>query len=439
MGCLAVLGLAVVPLGAFSALRIERMEQTLELMTLTALTPRRLVIGKLLAQCVKLGTLFAGMAPFIAMSFLLGGIDFATILVSLAVLLLTSVWVCAAALFLSSLLRSRAMVGLVLGGAALVLLFVFAIGRVMYVVAFSGGLFASSVPISAGFMGSDPWWALAILTSVCLVTMVNLLLLAENRLALSESRVTPLRVGFLVQFLLIVGWTLSYVNQPPSVRSDAFEVLGVVGGIHLAVVAMFTVTEDLAVPRRVLLGMQSSRWRWLLAMFRPGGGRGAVYILAQMALLLSVAWLFQPTWIEFRWLLAMCGYICVFTGLPAAVVRFRQPAAASSLKLRVAVLLLLPISLLLPDLAYYIVWRPEALSLNYSARHLLNPLRTLANWPRVEANQWLSLPFALGITGLLAYAALIHLGMTTTGQVAPTDPRRAAAEAGEPGSADVLY
>ena len=64
MTCLTILGLAVVPLGAFSALRNERMEQTLELITLTALSPRRVVIGKLLAQGVKLATLFAAVAPF---------------------------------------------------------------------------------------------------------------------------------------------------------------------------------------------------------------------------------------------------------------------------------------------------------------------------------------------------------------------------------------
>ena len=121
MGCLTLLGLAVVPLGTFSALRNERLEQTLELITLTALSSRRVVIGKLLAQAVKLATLFAGLAPFIAMSFLLGGIDFGTILVSLLVLFMWSLWACAACLFLSSLLKSRAMSGLVLGGVAIVL------------------------------------------------------------------------------------------------------------------------------------------------------------------------------------------------------------------------------------------------------------------------------------------------------------------------------
>ena len=36
---------------------------------------KRQVIGKLLAQAVKLMILFAAIAPFIMMSFLLGGID----------------------------------------------------------------------------------------------------------------------------------------------------------------------------------------------------------------------------------------------------------------------------------------------------------------------------------------------------------------------------
>ena len=41
MGCLAFLGLAVVPLGAFNTLRHERIELTLDLITVTSLSPRR--------------------------------------------------------------------------------------------------------------------------------------------------------------------------------------------------------------------------------------------------------------------------------------------------------------------------------------------------------------------------------------------------------------
>src|SRR5262245_14968775 len=52
MMCLTFIGLMVVPLGAFNALRNERAERTLDLITLTTLSPRRAVIGKVLAHGV---------------------------------------------------------------------------------------------------------------------------------------------------------------------------------------------------------------------------------------------------------------------------------------------------------------------------------------------------------------------------------------------------
>ena len=258
MSCLTLLGLVVVPIGAFSALRNERLEQTFELITVTALSPRRIVIGKLLAQAVKLATLFAGLAPFIAMTFLLGGIDFATILVSLLILFLWSLWACAVCLCLSSMIKTRAVSGLVMGAAGVLLflmLVVFVLPRAIY---FGRGGFVGAFFVGFGATGSQSWWVLAITTTVCLATMVNLVLLAENRLSLpSEDRVTALRVGFLLQFLLIAAWTLSFDGGSLAARSNAAQALGVLGGLHLAVVAMFTVTEDLVLSRRVRLRMDA--------------------------------------------------------------------------------------------------------------------------------------------------------------------------------------
>lgn len=439
MACLALLGIAVVPLGAFSALRVERLEQTLELITLTALTARRVVIGKLLAQAVKLGTLFAGMAPFVAMSFLLGGIDFATILLALAVLFMWSLWVSAACLFLSSLLKSRAMVGLVFGGVALVVLFVFGLGRMVFFFAVRGA-FGGGPLIGISPSGADFWWVMAIMGSVWLVTLMNLVLLAENRLALATSnRVTPLRLGFLVQFLVIVGWSVTFADEPPNVRREALQSMGVFAGIHLALVAMFTVTEDLLVPRRVLQRAAASRWRSLGPMLLPGGGRGAVYIMVQVLILLLAAVLLRPTAVSLRWISAICAYVCFFTGLPVAVFRVFRPAAAAALRLRVALLLGFVGSLVLPDLVHYVVWQPEVLSVQFSARHLVNPIRALANWNAVEASGGVAVPFALGFAGVLAYAVLIHAGSRLSGAMAAADAPGPAADAGEPGRADILY
>ena len=57
----------------------------------------------------------------------------------------------------------------------------------------------------------------------------------------------------------------------------------------------------------------------------------------------------------------------------------------------------------------------------------------------METNHGFSIPLVVGLTGLLAYLALIHLGMRMTVQPVPIDPHGSAAAAGEPGSANILY
>ena len=438
MTCLTILGLAVVPLGAFSALRTERMEQTLELITLTALSPRRVVIGKLLAQGVKLATLFAAIAPFIAMSFLLGGVDFVTILIALLVLFMWSLWASSAGLFVSTLLKSRAMSGLVFAGVGIMAMMMFGISRPL-VFFLSRGAFATGMGFGVSPAAAQFWWTVAITTTSCLMTMTNLVLLAENRLSLpTENRVTALRIGFFAQILLISGWFLTYINEPPGRESTAIAFFGVVGGAHLAAVAMFTVTEDLIVPRRALLQMQRpSRWRWLLATFGPGGGRGAAYVLAQMAVFLAAALVFDPPAEGLRWLVAICAYICLFTGVPTLVVRLARPAHPASLLLRAGVLLVLSLSLLLPDLIYYVLWQPDILGFNYAARHLINPLRTLSNWGTIEANGWVWAPALLGLIGLTTYVLLIRMGRRMTAQ--PVTDAQPVAAAGEPDSASAVH
>ena len=438
MGSIAFLGFAVVPLGAFSALRSERLEQTLELITLTELSPRRIVIGKLLAQCVKLTTLFAAIAPFVAMSFLLGGIDFLTIVLSLASVFLWSVWACALCLFLSTLLRSRAMSGLVFGFVGLVILMIFVISRPMYL-AFSRGVMFGPVAATTGFVGSALWVS-ALVASFCLASMINLVLLAENRLALpTENRVTALRVGFMLQLMLVGLWMLSFLDSTPRVHANLVETLGVIGGIHLGLVALFTVTEDLVGPRRTRLRESAKGTSFLMAPFRAGGGHGAIYILVQMVMLLAFAQLFNPPPEQNRWLFAVCGYVCFFTGVPTVLVRALRPTHAEALKVRVIVLVTLPAALVLPDLLHYLLWRPDVLSLKYAGRHLISPLRTLANWEVVELQGWGVVPLLIGLTGLLAYAVLINLGARVAGQTAASDIDPSPAEAEPAGRADAIY
>jgi hypothetical protein len=441
MGASALLGLVVVPLGAFNALRNERLEQTLELITLTALSPRRVVIGKLLAQGVKLATLLAGLAPFIAMSFLLGGIDFATILVSMVMLFMWSLCVSAASLFLSSLVTSRAVSGFVFGVLGVVLLLailVMGVPRVIFMM--TRGPMGASFSAGIGAGGATSWWVLAISTTFCVSLIVNLILLAENRLSLpSENRTTALRIGFLGQLLLMAAWALSYIAEPGSTPGNAGSFLLACGAVHLALVATFTVTEDLVLPRRALLTRKNlPSWRHVIAPLQPGGGNGALYVLLQMALLLAVGMVLHPGRHMLFWFVAACGYICFFTGVHVVLFRAVRPYQAASFYLRASVLVLLAVAMVVPDLLAYMLWQPNGLDLSFSIRHLLNPFRALANFVEVRTS-YRALPIALGLTGALAYVVLVRIGARVMSDPVPIDPEESAPAAGEPGRADVLY
>ena len=411
MICLALLGLGVVPLAAFNALRRERTEQTLDLITLTALTARRIVVGKLLAQVVKLAVLFAAMAPFVAMSFLLGGIDLLTILEALVLLFMSSVWAAASCLFLSTAFKSRVLSVVVFGvvGAAALLMVLAA--RTLILFWTSGGVPAGVLPF--GSRGPS-MWTLAVMSSFWLVSLVNLILLTEHRLAPpSQDSVTPVRLGFLALLLLIAGWAFVYRHDAAPPR--ALDLLMHDGGIYLAATAAFLLTEDLALPRRLRARVRApSRWRWWIAAFGPGGGRAAAFLLAEMAFFVAAVRLFHPSPFDLHWTLAACGYIAFFGAVPTAIFWRVAPSRATPVRLRVTLLVTVAASTLLPDILYYVLWRPETLDLSYGARHLVNPFRTLSNWDAVERGHWFVVPAVLGVAGVVACLTLFREGARLT-------------------------
>ena len=100
---------------------------------------------------------------------------------------------------------------------------------------------------------------------------------------------------------------------------------------------------------------------------------------------------------------------------------------------------MLPIALILPDILYYVMGKSEVFDLGFGRRHLINPFRTLANWPFVESSGWSAVPFVLGLAGLVAYLGLIQLGARTTAEDMASATEAAPIADGEPGSADALY
>ena len=413
--CLALLGIGIVPFGAFSALRNERLEQTMDLITVTSLSARKVIVGKLLAQAVKLATLFAGMAPFVATSFLLGGIDFVSIVVSLAIVFLASLWVCAAALLVSSLAKTRGLSGALLAGGGFVLLLFF--GGVGILPRLLFGLTRGSRWRSASCFGapSGPqgWWALGIVRDARRAEP------REPGAARGEPALVAGREqvhGAANRLLRAVPRDHRRVHRDrtfydaAAARSSRLAVFGL---LHLTIVAAFTVTEDFSVSRRVLRRIQTpSRWSPLWTILWPGGGRGAAYVLLQMVLLIVAVRRLSMR--DVGWVVAACGYICFFTGAPAVLLRWAAAAHPRVLH---------------PDWRSWCSsrrhWCSRTCSITssrsricsaslYPNRHLLNPLRTIANWRLVETSDLYLVPVIVGVMGVLTYATLMVMNRRTS-------------------------
>ena len=429
-GCLVILGLAVVPIGAFTTLRNERLEQTLDLISLTTMSPRRIIIGKLETQAVKLVTFFAVMMPFVATSFLLGGIDFVTILTAMVAVFLGSMWVAAAALCASTMFRSRVMSGLLFAVMAVGVFIAFLASRTFLTRMLLGippGAFVTPTPVASSW---SQWWTYGTLVVLCLATMANLVLLAESRLTLAtQNRVSVLRVGLFLQFLLILAWVLANGLRGSIYVTQSLMALMVVGTLHLGLVAVFAVTEGLDVPNQ---RVASPRWlrHWgMHYLLGPGGGRAALYVLLQMALFVGTGAALRATMGELRLMLSICGTICLLTGIPALLVHRFSTAGLGALHARAMVLFSIMLSLILPDFLYYVFWRPEVFTLNFEGRHLFSPVLPLFNWDTVQSNGWEMMPLIWAGIGVCSYVWMMRVTgrrlvpiETTIGYAPEVDP-----------------
>jgi hypothetical protein len=94
------------------------------------------------------------------------------------------------------------------------------------------------------------------------------------------------------------------------------------------------------------------------------------------------------------------------------VLRWARPGLPA-FYLRIAILVLVSAARVIPDVLYY-VFAQDEFSLDYANRHLLNPLRTIANWDLVEQRGLSLVPAILGAIGVMTYVALIIMNRRTS-------------------------
>jgi hypothetical protein len=262
----------VIPFSAFRSMVTEAESRTFELVSISALSARQIVMGKMASACLQLVIYLSGMTPCIVITYLLRGIALHTILVYLYFAIMVSVLATALSILIATMTRSRLLQVfssiLVLGG--LLILFYFAcVVTVTAVYTFPA--------IEAVTM---PW--LVFFGTIVLTTIPICLRCASASIDFpSENHALAIRVLLLIWFGTIFFWLMWLILS----IDDSLVLLAaysIVLGLFLFVGSLVVSEKGVLSPRaqrtlpRTLLGKLFFTW------FYPGAGMGYVFLTCLM-------------------------------------------------------------------------------------------------------------------------------------------------------------
>lgn len=351
---LAIFG--VVPYSAYRGLLNERDQTTLELLSITTLTPRQFVWGKLCSSMVQVFIYYSAIAPFIAFTSLLQGFDLAQVAFVLTASLLASFALTMLALTLAAIPQSKHAQGgttLLYFGAKVWMGFAVAFGMPV--------LFMEAIPFD-----QHEFWVIVgcfITAGLSFVYLFQQVAVAHLTFE-SDNRSTGIRFACTIQQVLYwsaIGVVLKYVapvGATPRIGSEEVAVMATFAILHATVIGFFSATELDFTSRRVRRNFAKG---WLLKLvsvpFMPGGHRGFVYLLLHLLTIPFVCRLmFGNSFASGRWdgwwIVTMILYVVAYLGIGSALGRMLRSVSPDvrAVHTRVIILIVFLIGLIVPYL-----------------------------------------------------------------------------------------
>jgi hypothetical protein len=282
LALLVPLVLFVVPMQAYQSMRLELRSGIVEQLLLSRLRPRSIVSGKLLAAMVQFLLYVSILAPLLATSYLLRGVDLPTIVVSLVFALVfcvgtTAAAVSAAAQGTAPALQQAAQVAAAFGFGMLTF------GMLGYV---GSGEYSRDI----GWMLRQTEFAAAlsgIVLGVGAGATLSALTAQSFLLHAFENRSTGFRVFLFAAPLVALGWMLGFLQ--PRDHGAAAAVIVFAGTLLGIAFGVFMCTEQKALSPRVRAHVpRNGALALLAAPFLPGRDRGVVCLLLYLGCLAAL-------------------------------------------------------------------------------------------------------------------------------------------------------
>lgn len=272
---LAVPLLLIVPFTAYRSLAAEREDGTYELLSISMLTARQIVTGKLGSAILQMIVFYSALSPCIAFTYLLRGVDIITIMVVLFYTFLMSVLLSAIGLLVATATSVRHIqvllsVVLLLGLVAATITWCFWIAVMVYE--------------SASFPWDDAyvWISQAAVISGFITYFALIVLAASAQISFaSDNRSTKLRIVMLAQQVVFIAW-MAYAWMD-SQQNGVLLVMLSFCGIHWAIMGSLMIGEQAQLSPRVRRQLPVSiLGRAFLTWFNPGSGTGYVFAVVNL-------------------------------------------------------------------------------------------------------------------------------------------------------------
>jgi hypothetical protein len=271
--------LIVVPYAAFRSLAAEREDGTYELLSITTLSAGQIVQGKLGSALLQMVVYYSALAPCIAFTYLMRGIDVVTIGLVLGYTFVASLLLSIFGLMMATVTRSRHW--------QILLSVVFVMALLVFGFFWDMGVIASIVN-SAELPYTEPvFW----LTNLCILSFAVPIGLLCYRIAAgqitfaSENRSTPIRVVLMMPQFLLVGWFIYFWAELD--EDEAMWVLPCILGIYWVGAGSLLTGETAQLSPRAMRELpQSLLGRMAFTWFNPGSGTG--YMFAVLNLLAAL-------------------------------------------------------------------------------------------------------------------------------------------------------
>lgn len=267
----------VIPFATFRSLAAEFEDGTLQLVSITTMRPYQIIAGKLGVAVLQIMVYLSVLAPCIAFTYLLRGIDIRQIWWGLVIAVTGSISLCMFGLFLASVSRSRAI------GVALSVLLLFGLAMVYWIWGYmSFGLTYFFAGAFAGMEQEEGQIFLLIYLGIVATTGFLLFAAAASRISFeADNRSSLIRIAMLVQQVFFFGWIIAILSY--SFDEDAAWVISMFQTHYWLAMGAMMCSVPAVMSRRVKRSLPTTvMGRSIKSLFMPGPGRGFLFAIGNM-------------------------------------------------------------------------------------------------------------------------------------------------------------